>query len=376
MWGLVSKITTRWDVALTLFFVTIAVAETLVAGNAPNPGLRATAAAFTVLGLTFRRKVPLVTAMVVSFGLAGESLLLESPDEMGVLLAVIIAAFSIAAYAPLREALLGVALLSLATAVAVATDPSDTLSNVLPTLLLFVVVPGSLGLTVHRRHRDIAVLQLETAALATEADAAIEAERRRIARELHDVVSHAVTLIAVQAEAGQAVIDRDTEAARRSLSAIGDASRDALAELDRLLHLLRDDGAPTPDGDAGLAAIPALIAGARAAGLTVEVSERGLRRPLPAVADHCAFRVVQEGLTNALRHASGSTVKVGIHYTEDDLQISVESLGKRHGSAYGGTGRGLVGLRERVLSLGGTLDTAAADNGDFGLHAALPAAVS
>ena len=373
---LARRVTTRWDVTLTLFLVTIAVVETVSATSAPRPGLRAVLAGATVLGLAFRRKLPVTTAAWVSFGLVAESLVLEPPDEMGVLLAVVVAAFSVAAYSPLREGLLGAGLLSMAIAVAIARDPSDSVSNILPTLLLFVVVPGGLGVTVHRRQRDLSVLRLEADVLAGEADAAVEAERRRIARELHDVVSHAVTLIAVQAEAGQAVIDRDVEAARRALSAIGEASRDALMELDGLLGLLRDDGSEPVEDDLGLERMAALLAGARSTGLTVELHEQGVRRTLPPLTDHCAFRVVQEGLTNALRHAPGSTVRIRVDYTDQDVRISVDSAGRRHGTSYGGTGRGLVGLKERVLGLGGTLDAAAAENGDFGLHAVLPAAAS
>lgn len=368
------RLTTRWDAALTLFFATIAIGETLTSGSTADPELRAGAAAITAIGLLFRRKLPLVTAAIVSFGLTTESLLLESPDEIGVLLVIVVASFSIAAYAPPRDALIGLAMLSLAIALAVATDPSDTYSNILPTLLLFMVLPGGLGLILHRRHRDIAALQLEATALANEADQAIDAERRRIARELHDVVSHAVTLIAVQSEAAQSVLDRDTEAARRSLVSIGAASRDALAELDRMLGLLRESTHET--SDAGISAIPALASGARAAGMVVDVAEHGERPAVSPVADHTTYRVVQEGLTNALRHASGSTVKVDIHYAHDLVRIDVTSVGSRPGSAYGGAGRGLAGLRERVLGLGGSLDTATSADGDFGLHVTLPTVVS
>ncbi len=352
---------------------TLSIVETL-SGPGDRPGLRAVAAGITVVGVAFRRKLPLLMVAIVAFGLSAESILLESPDELGVLLAVVVAAFSVSVYSPPRDALIGLTLLSMAIAVAVATDPSDTLSNVLPTLLLFVVVPGGIGLTVHRRHRDIAGLHLEAAALTTRAEEAVDAERRRIARELHDVVSHAVTLIAVQAESGQAVIDRDTESARRSLSAIGEASRDALTELDRMLRLLGPDDAR--DVDSGLGGLPALIAGARAAGLHVTVEEKGRLQGLSPTADHCAYRVVQEGLTNALRHAPGSNVTVHIGDDGDNVLIDVTSLGASRSTAYGGTGRGLAGLRQRVLGLGGTLDTETSHSGDFSLHAAVPVKAS
>lgn len=355
-----------------LGFAGFAVFETLTVTEAPMPELRAAMAAATMFGLTFRRRLPLSAAAIVAVGMMTEAVFLESADEVSVLLGVVVAAFSVAAYAPLRDAIIGAALLSMAIATAISADPSDSTSNIVPTLLLFVVVPGVLGITVHQRQREVAVLQLETEALTREADAAVDAERRRIARELHDVVSHAVTLIAVQAEAGQAVIDRDPDAARRSLASIGEVSREALDELGRLLALLRDQDSDAP-AEAGMARLPALVEGARAAGLTVIVREDGVRRPLPPAADHCAYRVVQEGLTNALRHASGVKVTVRLSYDVDVIRLQVDSSGRKHTSAYGGTGRGLAGLRERVLGLGGTLEADPTPAGDFGLRATLPA---
>jgi len=302
--------------------------------------------------------------------MALESVLAESPDEVPVLLALVIVAYSVTAHAPRRIGLTGAGLLAMAVTLAIARDPSDSLDNVLPTILLFVAIPAAVGMSVNRGQRDIAALTLETEALTREADEAVDAERRRIARELHDVVAHAVTLIAVQAEAGSAVLDTDPEAARRSLDAVGNVSREALVELHRLLDLL-GDGEPTQP-DSGLERLPALVAGARAAGLTVEVSELGARRVLPATTDHCAYRILQEGLTNALRHASGSRVRLSLDYDDRRLALTVDSLGTRHTSAYGGTGRGLVGIRERVLAMGGTLSAGSTESGGFRLHATLP----
>ncbi len=299
-----------------------------------------------------------------------QSLLLESPDQIGVLLAVIVAAFAVGAYASGRDRLLGAGFAVVGVATAVLTDPSDSFSNLAPTLLLFVALPLALGWAFSRTHRDIAALQLETELLASESAAAIEAERRRIARELHDVVAHAVTLIAVQAEAGSSVIDTDREAARTSLDAIARVSREALVELHRLLDLLGEGDADQPE--AGLERLPALLEGARSAGLTVDVTESGPRTSLLPAVDHCAYRILQEGLTNAVRHASGSRVRVGLCFEPPSLVLTVDSLGIRHTSAYGGTGRGLVGIRERVLSMGGDFSSGSTDHGGFRLRASLP----
>jgi signal transduction histidine kinase len=115
-----------------------------------------------------------------------------------------------------------------------------------------------------------------------------------------------------------------------------------------------------------------LLEGARSAGLSVELTRQGDERDLAAGTDACAFRVVQEGLTNALRHAPGSTVQVMLNTTGSDLGIEVQTRGRRRASSYGGSGRGLAGLRERVVSLGGSLETDAAANGDFTLSVRLP----
>lgn len=362
-----------WDVLLVLVLIAAAVAE-IIAGSPSSPGARAAYAVATIVCLLVRRTFPLAAIGGVSIGLVAQSLLLESPEEVGVLLAVIVASFALAVHASRRDTVTGTVLVSMAVAVAVATDPSDSTSNIVPTLLLFVGLPIGLGLTVRRRQRDLEALRLAAIASADEAAEAVEAERRRIARELHDVVSHAVTLVAVQAEAGQSLIARDPVAAERCLAAIAVASRDALIELDRMLHVLRDADGDRPSPEAGLDRVPALVEGARSAGLAVELAHEGEASALPTATQACAFRVVQEGLTNALRHAPGGTVRVRLDGTGDGLGIEVRTSGRRRASSYGGSGRGLAGLRERVVSLGGSLETDAATNGDFTLRVRLPGA--
>ena len=362
-----ARVTSTRDVLLVLVLIGVALAE-IVVGSPSSPGGRAAYAVATIAGLLVRRTYPLAAVGGVSVGLVAQSLLLESPEEVGVLVAVIVASFTLAAHAARRDLVTGTVLVCMAVAVAVATDPSDSVSNVLPTLLLFVGLPLGLGLTVRRRQRDLEVMQLAAIASADEAAEAVEAERRRIARELHDVVSHAVTLVAVQAEAGQSLIGRDPAAAERCLAAIAEASRDALIELDRMLHVLHDaDGNRRPT-EAGLERLPALVEGARSAGLAVDLANEGRTDSLPEETQACAFRVVQEGITNALRHAPGSTVGVLLDAGDDGLGIEVRTSDRRRASSYGGGGRGLVGLRERVVSLGGSLETDAATNGDFTLR--------
>lgn len=190
-------------------------------------------------------------------------------------------------------------------------------------------------------------------------------------------MSHAVTLIAVQAEAGQATLDTDPAASRRSLTAIASVSRDALAELHALLGLLAEDeasGATEPAMTPGLGALPMLVAGVRATGVDVVLVEEGPRPSLEPDVDLCAYRVVQEGLTNALRHSRRPDVTIRIDSLPREVQIHVDSAGPVHRSSYGGGGRGLDGLRERVLALGGTFTSGQPTDDRFSVQVTLPQA--
>ncbi len=363
------RYTTGVDAALAGILAAGAGVETLLHGG-DYVALRAAFAVLTAASLVLRRRHPPISAALVAAGLALESLVTESPDEIAVLLCVLVSAFSVAAEAERREAFLGLGPLAMAVAVSISVDPSDEAANIPPTLMLFIVLPAVLGFAFHARGRDLAGLALRNEVLVRGAERAIDDERRRIARELHDVVSHAVTLIAVQAEAGQARFDDDPDSARRALAAIGDTSRDALSELHSLLALLRAPEEPTflP----GLAGLPALIEGVRAAGLTVDLRQVGVPAALPASANHAAYRVVQEGLTNALRHSRRPTVVVEVAHDPGQLRLSVTSRGAPHHSAYGGTGSGLVGLRERIESEGGSLESGRADRATYVVTAVLP----
>jgi signal transduction histidine kinase len=358
------------DLAMAVGLVALVVAETLRYDSAPSPVLRAALAAVTVSAVALRRTAPAAAAVVFSLGMTAESLATESPDETGILIAILLISYSLGAHLPRREALLTVGLTSMALVVTIATDPSDSVSNIPLSVALFVGLPFGLGTVVRRRGRDVAALTLRTEALTQEANRAVDAERRRIARELHDVVSHAVTLIAVQAEAGQAVMDDDPASARRSLESIGQVSREALNELSRLLAVL-DDGSTVEE--AGLARLGTLVAGVRATGMRVELTEEGERElmELDPATDRCAYRVVQEALTNALRHTSGGRVQVRVVHADGQVVVEVASEGRPHRSSYGGSGRGLAGLRERVLALGGSFE-AAPTNGGFVVRAELP----
>jgi len=182
-------------------------------------------------------------------------------------------------------------------------------------------------------------------------------ERVRIAREMHDVVTHAVSLMVVQAEAGAAVVRSSPERAEKALDAIGAAGRDAMVQLRRTLGLLKqeqDEGIRTPQPS--VAAIPDLVDQVRATGLTASYSVAGAPGPLTAEAEAAAYRIVQEALTNTLKHARADSVAVALNWG-DRLVITVRDDGTGgRPSVVSGTGSGLIGIRERAASCGGTAD--------------------
>jgi len=201
-------------------------------------------------------------------------------------------------------------------------------------------------------------------------------ERMRIARELHDVLAHNISLINVQAGVALHLMDEQPGQSRTALVAIKQASNDALGELRSVLDVLRQgDEAPPRAPASGLAQLDSLVAGAGATGLEVRTRVEGLPRPLPAGTDLAAFRIVQESLTNVTRHAGPASATVLVRYGPDDLTVRVDDDGRGPVAATGpgnGNGNGIRGMRERVAALGGELTTGPRPGGGFRVQARLP----
>lgn len=199
-------------------------------------------------------------------------------------------------------------------------------------------------------------------------------ERLRMARELHDVVAHNIAVINVQAGTALHLMDREPERARSALEAINGVSKQALVELRSVLGVLRDVDEPESRAPApSLARLDDLLANARASGLAVRFDEQGGRPRLPANVDLAAYRIVQEALTNSVRHAGGTRAHVRIVYGDGDVQIEVDDEGAAlPARAGGGAGRGIVGMRERAHALGGTLRAGPRAGGGFAVRARLP----
>ena len=197
-------------------------------------------------------------------------------------------------------------------------------------------------------------------------------ERLRIARELHDVLAHNISLINVQAGVALHLMDEQPEQARTALTAIRQASKDALGELRSVLEVLRLGEAPPRTSERGLDDVDGVVARAAAAGLSVRVDIEGARRALPAEVDLAAFRIVQEAVTNVARHAGAAQATVRVTFGERDLTIQVDDDGVGAASASSSGGSGIVGMRERTTALGGRLDAAPRPGGGFRVRARLP----
>ncbi|WP_406859285.1 sensor histidine kinase [Streptomyces sp. HUAS MG47] len=197
-------------------------------------------------------------------------------------------------------------------------------------------------------------------------------ERLRIARELHDVLAHSLSVINVQAGVGLALLDGDPEQARTALTTIKAASKEALGEVRQVLDSLRTPGDAPRTPAPGLDRLPELVELAAAAGLAVDVARTGDPAPVPPGADLAAFRIVQEALTNVVRHSGSRTARVHVEQHPDALRLQIDDDGPATGDDAGGSGNGLAGMRERAAALGGTIDAGTRPDGGFRVRARLP----
>ena len=218
-----------------------------------------------------------------------------------------------------------------------------------------------------RNQRTVAIRNRQ----AEEARRRASDERLAIARDLHDVVAHNISVINVQANTALHLMDRQPERAREALTAIHEVSRQALGELRTVLGVLRADGADAPlVPSPGLDRLGALAAHTRTAGIAVRVEQEGVPRPVSAGVDAAAYRIVQEALTNTVRHSGGHTATVRLCYDPDALTIEVDDDGRA--VLLPRPGNGVAGMTERARALGGTLDVGPRPGGGFRVLARLP----
>jgi signal transduction histidine kinase len=289
-------------------------------------------------------------------------------------IAYLLAFWTVGAHNESKRAGAGLAIGAASLAVAAAGDSRVDAFNGANAILVAAAV-WLAAVVLGRRARRAGELEARAAGLEREreerARAAAVAERARIARELHDVIAHSVSVMTVQAGAARVLLDEAPGRARESLRAVEETGRQALAEMRRLLGILRHEGGPSLAPQPGLADLEALVEQARAGGLPVELAVEGAREPLPPGVDLAAYRIVQEALTNARRHAGPARARVTVRYGGGALGLEVADDGSR-ASGGAGDGHGLVGMRERVALYGGELQAGPRPGGGFAVRARLP----
>jgi signal transduction histidine kinase len=362
------------DLALALLLACFGVVELWIVG-VDVKGVAVPAALVAGVALYWRRVAPLVVVGVVLGTIAMESLLgvsLHKPDAP--LLVSVVALYTAAAYLPLREAALALAMAVGALWIAVAgqstRDHSDFAFTLVVLSAAWLVGRGMHGRVTHAAELAERTERIERNAEADRA-AAVAAERRRIARDLHDVIAHSVGVMVVQAGAAEEAFEGDGDGARRSIRAVQETGRAALTEMTRLLGLLREDGAevglaPQPR----LEELPALVEAAGHAGLHVDLRVEGEPRALPLGVELSVYRIAQEALTNARKHSTGGRARVLLRYATDAVELVVTSDGAAANGHRGG--HGLIGMRERVAVFGGTLDAGPLPDVGFRVRARLP----
>jgi signal transduction histidine kinase len=369
------------DALLAVALVALAEVETFTNDVSPGPrGALAAAGLIAMLSLAWRRRAPLASA-AVTLSVIGLMSALWGFDDAWPGFGFLLALYSVAAHCERLEALIGLALGLAAGALATLSEDNDSIGEFLGNYsfiaVLLVGMPWIGGRALRSRQLRAEALEDRAAALQREGEerarAAVAEERLRIARELHDVVGHSLGVIVVQAGAERATLPPGQETTRDTLVAIERTGRQALGEMRRLLDLMRRDDeqvalAPLPS----LTQLDGLVEKVRAAGLPVELRVEGERVSLPPGIDLSAYRIVQEALTNALKHAGPARARVTVRYADDALEIEIADSGSGAGEAADGGGHGLAGMGERVALFGGTLRTGTRPGGGYAVSARLP----
>lgn len=352
------------------------IAAVAAGGALPGPlpfGWRLTLLAAAAVPYVWLRRRPLATLIAGSIPVVALLALGEGTAVIGA--ALFLAAYTVAARCPGRATGLaaGYCALVLIAIAGLAPDrfgPGVALTN----LALFAGAFG-LGRAARSRAHAVGLLAERVAeaeqARAVAAESAVTAERLRIARELHDVVGHSLGVIALQSGVGARMVGTDPDEARAALQAIAERSRSSLQDVRQILGALRDP-AEDPAGSPGLADLETLVTECAAAGLAVEVTRIGDAWSLPPAMDLTAYRILQEALTNVLRHSGARSALVEIAHRPDRVRLTVHDDGPENSADPSGGGHGQVGMRERVAVWNGTLRLGPGPRGGYDVVAELP----
>jgi signal transduction histidine kinase len=384
------RVARRWverylDIGLGIVVVIISFGTMIVApiaiGTMP-PWLAVVMTAVTGVAVALRRRWPVAVLAVVAVVILVQQLYGASLNFGS--LAAVIALFTVAADTPRRTSLVVLALLPaylLAADLMYATVhpiPTELLiGQFLSAVVIFAIV-WLAGDSLRSRRTRMRALEERAERLereqAEQARIAVQNERAVIARELHDIVAHSVSVMVVQAAAARRIVDDQPDEARAAMASIETTGREALAEMRRLLGVLRSDDGPAPlEPQQGLASIGTVIAGADRAGVVVELVVEGEPRTLPPGLDLTAYRIVQEALTNTVKHAAPARATVRIRYEPDGLALDIADDGARPAEADPlAGGHGLIGMEERVRLYGGEFAAGPRQPRGFGIAVRLP----
>lgn len=372
----------RWRASAfdVLVVVVVVAAEVeIVLRNLAGPRwLLMSAAVLYTLPLLLRRRWPLASPLFV-LGVQVLSSFVDvpgGPRETWGVVAYVLACWVLAAYNPLRPAVIGL-FLALAGVVAVTVEDVRVPADEATSVALVASLTWLAGVVI--RQRSLRIDEAEERAAALERDhretrVAVADERARIARELHDVVAHSVSVMTVQAGAARMMLSTNPERAVAPLLAVEETGRQALTELRRLLGILRDDEdgtglVPQP----GIEDLPGLVETMRAAGMPVELRLDGAVRPIAPGPGLAAYRIVQEALTNSLKHADAVLVRVTVEFDAEQLHLEVRDDGNGvRREPDGPRGHGVAGMSERAAVYGGVLEAGPDPGGGYAVRASLP----
>jgi signal transduction histidine kinase len=371
-------------VVLSVVMTAVCVAELFTgyafegtSASAPSP-VNVAVAVVVGASLAWRRRHPLVVAPVVGLVLAAQAAFATRPNVYGEIIVLLLVLFGLTAYASSWRSALVSALVSMALGVLVSVSQTDDPVGESVTLVIFGAVVLLSGAAVRRQRERAEQMRLQRDRADARARDIADTERARIARELHDVVAHGMSVVILQARGGRRMIGDEPIRAARAFDDIERVATGCLEEMRRLLGILRTTGRTDPSGatDPPLAPQPrlselgGLVAEARASGAAVDLVVEGDVRALSPALELSAYRIAQEALTNSLKHAPGSAAHVRLEYGTDAIAVVVTDEGPGMGAAVGG--HGLIGMRERVELFGGTFAAGAEPGGGFGVRARLP----
>jgi signal transduction histidine kinase len=335
-------------------------------------------AAVTAIALLFTRRFTFVAPLLAAIALAATLPLMDSTvaseSDAPFLIAILFVPWCIGTYNERGRAIAGLVVcegIGVWANLALGETTSDFIW-----IGAFIGVAWTTGFILSRRTAHARELAERAERLEQEqrvaAEQAVLEERQRIARELHDVIAHSVSVMTVQTGAVRRLLRPEQEKERQALETVEATGREALTEMRRLVGLLRGRGAmPEFSPQPGMETIDSLLDGVRAAGLPVELDVEGAPQDLPPGVDLAAYRVVQEALTNALKYAGPAHAWVGVRWREDELELEIANDGRGDGDGSGG-GHGLAGMRERVSLYGGQIESGERDGGGYVVRARLP----